>query len=81
MLQNLRGPDHGQSGRFAQPQHLLLELRHPLVAGFDGQVTAGDHHSHPGPVHGGQEDLGEPIEGADQLDLEQQAQLFGLPLP
>ena len=38
-LEHLRRPHYGHVGRLAHPQDLLLDLRHPFIAAFHGQVT------------------------------------------
>ena len=45
----------GTCAASANPQNLFLDLRHPLVSAFDGEIATGDHHAEaPGP-HAGQQ--------------------------
>src|SRR5262249_35633619 len=76
-LEHLRRPDNRHMSRLADPEYILLNLRHPLETNLDSEVAPGHHHSRYRPAHCRKQNPRKGVNCEAVLDLQDDPGLLG----
>ena len=69
-LEHLRRPDHRHMSRLADPENLLLDLRHSLEPNLHSEIASGHHHCGYWPAHYPKQNPRKSFHGGTVLDFE-----------
>src|SRR5262245_3257537 len=74
-LKYLRSPDNGHMGRLANPEYLLLNLRHSLETNLDPEIASSHHHGGYRSAHRRKQNPGKSFNCGTILDFEDDSSL------